>query len=157
MNKLEQMVELVKKLELGQVLPFRDLEAKVMAFSDEAVYLSVPEIRVEPDLFDAQTTRVDDRALREARNEIMRLKQEMEHMLEDSRYYEYKRSKEHHYRDRMRQLSRETDRSYRDMYLSPNYTGIYGGSEFTSRVDLPKREMWIDPLSYKEPTQKGKK
>ena len=154
-TKLQQMVELSKCLKLGQPVPYKGLAAKVMAFNDEGVFLTVEEIKVAPEEFEGpvEAKMVKDKQVEEARREAHQLRNEIDRLLNDPEYYAYRREREGRYRREMMRMREDSMYAMRNM-MSPIHTGIYGGGEFVSASPMPKREMWIDPLSYKQPSQK---
>lgn len=156
--RLEKMVALSKKYPLGTPVTYKGLDTEIVALSDENFFLKVADVSISPEEIEGETKSavVRDREIEGLRRQIHDLNHQIEHMLQDQDYYRYRREEESSYR-------RDRDRSYRDMQdgmrlmMSPNYTGIYGGGEFTSRVDVPQRKIYIDPLNGKEPTQRKRK
>lgn len=154
-TKLEMMVELSKCLKLGQPIPYKGMTANVLAFNDEGVFLTVPEVKVPPEEFEGPVDqkRIKDRELEEARREIHSLRNEIDKMLYDREYYEYRRRRDDRYHRQRRERMADLNDAM-NLMMSPRFTGIYGGGEFRMEEALPKKEIWIDPLAYKQPSQK---
>lgn len=155
MSNLKKMVELIKDLKLGQHIDYKGIDATITAFNDEGVFLKADEIKVLPDEFEggAEAKSVKDKRVEELKREAWQLRNEIERLLNDRDYYEYRRRRESDYRYEQRRRMERSMESMRDM-MSPQFTGIYGGGEFVMDSPLPRKEVWIDPLTYKAPSQK---
>ncbi len=150
MSKLAKMSELIKDLKIGQPIKFKNMDAKIEAFSDEAVYLCVPEVRVDPDDFEgtAEAKRIRDREIENLKSEVYRLKEENHRLLHDPYYREDARQREE-FRERQRRDSYSMMREA--MYFDKP---IHRLDPRAIRLDdIPRKDYYIDPLSFKKPSQ----
>lgn len=164
MNKLQMMLDLSKKLSIGAPFRFKGLAAKVQAFSDEHLFLTVPEIAVPPDQIESAGTEffARDRVMLDLEKENWELKNEIERLLHDRSYREHRLDQVEMRNRRMR----EQDMMYRpilgrgfDLGQEPRITDnprrvVDVPGYFTKQKEVPKYEApWIDPLSIKKPSQ----
>lgn len=142
MSKLVAMTELSKKMELGKLVPYRDMQAKVEAFSDEHVFLSIPEIAVNPEDVEslADGVRIRDREVENLKRECQQLRGEIDRLIHDPYYLDRRRERERYDRKMM-------DRMYMEM---PKYMD----RDFLKPLsDTPIAAPYFDPLSFKRPSQ----
>ena len=158
-DKLNKMVQLAKELRLGESFTFKGMTAEVLAFSDEHVFVTIPEIAVSPEEFEGAVgaKRVEDKAKEELKRQIWQLEREIDRLLHDPQYREYRMDQA--YRER-----RYRERRYDDMRVALAYgavsiqnIGIEDYSAFTERPSEPAKPIWIDPLWGKEPSAGQKK
>lgn len=135
------MVEISKKMELGKLIPYRNMQAKVEAFSDEHVFLSIPEIAISPEDVEnlAEGVRVKDREVENLKREVHQLRGEIDRLLNDPYDMERRRERERYERKMM-------DRVYMEM---PKYMSWDLATPHTP----PKPAPYFDPLSFKRPSQ----
>lgn len=150
---LEKMNALAAKLTVGDKFRFKGLDAKVQAFSDEHLFLEVPEIAVTPDEVEGGGDNffVRDREMQRLKDRIRELEIDRERMLSDPRYFE-----EMHYRHN-RNRQRERDLSRISRYDTDRY--VYDLQRGDIPIDLkhgptPLPPTYIDDLAFKRPTQK---
>lgn len=156
MSKIEKLLKLATEFKPGAAFKLRGFDAKVTAYSDEHMFLTIPEAAVDPDEIDVAGKRVRDRELDNARDEIRRLNMEMERMLADPYYaddrrrrYRYEQDRRRDYYDSMDYMRRAT--SMMDIVRDP----FRKGPVITEGAPKPPGEAaWIDPLAWREPSQK---
>lgn len=146
-TKLEQMVALAKCLKLGQPINYKGLTAKVEAFNDEGVFLSVEEIKVDPADFEGPLDAkiVKDKREEELKRRIYALENEIDRLLYAPRYRESRMNDEYRERNRMENYHLQM-RAMRDLPLSKMPSAFDSG--------LNTKSTYIDPMFYKSPTQK---
>lgn len=158
-DRLRKMVELSQQIKVNDFFQYKNLEAKVLAFSDEHVFAVVPEVIITPEEFEGAVGHklVRDQNVERLRKENHQLNNEIERLLLDPEYYKYRahqRDRERRYRER--ELYR-MDRSYDEFMLRAKNTGFYGGADFGEGPSPPPKPIWIDPLWKEEPGAGQKK
>jgi len=146
-DKISKMLEVANRLKVGSVIPYRSMQAKVEAFSDEHLFLSVAEIAVEPDDIEtlADSVKVRDREVESLKRRIYGLEQEIDRLKHDPYYRDQQRRRDEYDREKMRD-------SYRMMMDYGSLKPIRYPTNSTERADIPA--PYFDPLKWSNPSQK---
>lgn len=158
MSKLEKLLQMAKQFKLGDAFTVRGMDAKIIAYSDEHVFFSIPELAVDPDEIDLQAKRARDLKLENANAEIYRLQEELRRLMVDPSYYNHRRERELYndraMRDRYNMMDYMRNISPRDIVRDP----FLKGPRLTEyQPPVPGEAPWIDPLPLKVPSQKKSK
>lgn len=156
MSKLEKMVALAEQLKIGEPIDYKGVEARIMAFSDEHVFV---EVEVTPEELESGIAekRVRDLRGEELERRVYQLEQEIDRILHDPSYRE--RRLDQAFRER-----RYRERRYDDMRVALDYgavsiknIGMVDFSPFIEAPPPPPKPVWIDPLWSKAPGAGQKK
>lgn len=147
-EKIAKMIAVASALKVGSIIPYRSMQAKVEAFSDEHLFLSVPEIAVAPDDIEqvADGVRVRDREVENLKRRIYGLEQEIDRLKHDPYYRDQQRRRDEYERER-----RMSDYRMVSEFASLAMKPIRYPTNSTERVDIPA--PYYDPIKWSKPSQ----